>query len=239
MAEFKALIFDCDGVIAETEADGHRVAFNKVFAEEGLGVEWDVDTYGEKLKIAGGKERMKTIIYAPDFNKDVGDKEEYIKKLHKRKTDLYMEMIERGELPGREGVKRLVEEAHARGIKLAIGSTSNERGVNLLAKKVLGDEAYGYFDVILAGDVVKRKKPDPEIYLLAAEKLGVKPDECCVVEDTDNGVKAAKAAGMKCLVTKSEYSKNDPFPEADMVVDSLGESADTGVTIEQISALFE
>ena len=237
MAEFKALIFDCDGVIAETEADGHRVAFNKVFAEEGLGVEWDIDTYGEKLKIAGGKERMKTIIYAADFTKDVDDNEEYIKKLHKRKTDIYMEMIERGELPGREGVKRLVEEAHAHGIKLAIGSTSNERGVNLLAKTILGEEAYGYFDVILAGDVVKMKKPDPEIYLLAAEKLSVKPEDCCVVEDTGNGVQAAKAAGMKCLVTKSEYSKDEEFPEADLVVDSLGEG-ENAVTIETLEELF-
>ena len=120
MAELKALIFDCDGVIAETESEGHRIAFNKVFEEEGLGVQWDIDTYGEKLKIAGGKERMKTIIYAPDFTKDVGDKEEYIKKLHKRKTDLYMELIETGKLKARAGVARLMREAHEKGIKLAV-----------------------------------------------------------------------------------------------------------------------
>jgi len=238
MAEFKALIFDCDGVIAETEGQGHRVAFNKVFEEEGLGVHWDVETYGEKLKIAGGKERMRTIFTDPSFKKDVGDIDEYIKKLHKRKTDIYMEMIEKGELPGREGVKRLVEEAHARGKKLAIASTSNERGVTLLAKTILGDEAFSYFDIILAGDVVSRKKPDPEIYFLAAEKLGVKPEECCVIEDTKNGVRAAKAAGMKCVVTKSQYSKNDEFPEADLVVDSLGEGEDA-VTIDTIEQLFK
>jgi len=237
MEKFKALIFDCDGVIAETEADGHRVAFNKVFAEEQLGVEWDIVTYGEKLKIAGGKERMRTIFTDPSFKKDVGNIDEYIKKLHKRKTDLYMELIEKGQLPGREGVKRLAEEAHQHGIKLAIGSTSNERGVNLLAKHVLGKKAYGYFDVILAGDVVARKKPDPEIYLLAAEKLGVQPEECCVVEDTDNGVQAAKAAGMKCVVSKSQYSKDDEFPEADLVVDSLGEG-ENAVTIATIAKLF-
>lgn len=238
MAEFKALIFDCDGVIAETEGQGHRIAFNKVFEEEGLGVQWDIDTYGEKLKIAGGKERMRTIFTDPNFTKDVGDIDEYIKKLHKRKTDIYMEMIEKGELPGREGVKRLVEEAHARGKKLAIASTSNERGVTLLARRVLGDEAFGYFDIILAGDVVSRKKPDPEIYFLAAEKLGVKPEECCVIEDTKNGVAAAKAAGMKCVVTRSQYSQNDEFPEADLVVSSLGEG-EGAVTIDTIEALFK
>jgi HAD superfamily hydrolase (TIGR01509 family) len=238
MAEFKALIFDCDGVIAETESDGHRIAFNKVFAEEGLGVEWDVESYGEKLKIAGGKERMRTIFTDPNFKKDVGDIDEYIKKLHKRKTDIYMELIENGQLPGREGVKRLVEQAHQHGIRLAIGSTSNERGVNLLAKHVLGEEAYGYLDLILAGDVVSQKKPNPEIYILVAENLDVRPEQCCVIEDTKNGVRAAKAAGMKCVVTRSQYSKDEEFPEADLVVDSLGES-ENAVTIDTIAALFK
>lgn len=237
MASFKALIFDCDGVIAETEADGHRVAFNRVFAEENLPVEWDIDTYGEKLKVAGGKERMRTLFTNPDFQKEVGDIHEYIKKLHKRKTDIYMEMIEKGQLPGRPGVKRLAQEAQQRDIKLAIGSTSNERGVNLLARHVLGDRVYSYFEVILAGDVVSRKKPDPEIYLLAAEKLAVRPEECCVIEDTENGVAAAKRAGMKCVVTRSRYSRHEEFTAADLVVDSL-EQGDGPVTIEIIAALF-
>ena len=237
MADFNALIFDCDGVIAETEADGHRVAFNRVFAEEKLGVEWDTDTYGEKLKIAGGKERMRTLFVGPEAVKPVPDPDMTIKKLHKRKTDLYMEMIEKDQLPGRAGVKRLAEEAHARGIKLAIASTSNERGVNLLARHVLGDDVYGWFEAILAGDVVAKKKPDPEIYLLAAEKLGVAPEECCVVEDTGNGVAAAKAAGMNCVVTRSHYSKGEAFPEAELVVDGL-DGPGTRVTIDTVAALF-
>ena len=238
MAEFKALIFDCDGVLAETEADGHRVAFNKIFAEEKLGVEWDVTTYGEKLKIAGGKERMRTIFTDPNFRTEIGDIDEYIKKLHKRKTDMYIELIEKGLLPAREGVKRLAGEAHARNIKLAIGSTSNERGVKLIAQTVFGEQIYGYFEVILAGDIVSKKKPDPEIYLLAAQKLAVKPEECCVVEDTGNGVEAALAAGMKCLVTRSEYSKQESFPQADLVVNSLGELPENRVSIETINAFF-
>lgn len=238
MAEFKALIFDCDGVIAETEADGHRVAFNRVFQEEGLGVEWDVDTYGEKLKIAGGKERMRSIFSDPQCIIKVDDVDAYIKKWHQRKTDLYMEIIERGELPGRKGVKRLVEEAHKAGIKLAIASTSNERGVRLIARWVLGD-AFEFFDAILAGDVVSKKKPDPEIYLLAARTLMVQPAECCVVEDTDNGFQAAQAAGMRCVVTRSQYSKNEQFPGADLVVDSLGEAAEAdSVSIAKIKTLF-
>ncbi len=239
MGKLKALIWDCDGVLAETEKDGHRVAFNRVFEEEGLGVHWDVETYGEKLKIAGGKERMRTIIYADDFDKDVGDKEEYIKKLHKRKTDIYMELIEQGLLPPRPGVARLMREAHERGIRLAIASTSNERGVTLIAKKNLGDEIFGWIEYILAGDVVPKKKPAPDIYLLALEKLGIGPDEALVVEDTRNGVEAARAAGIQVLVTRSEYSKGEDFPEALLVVDELGESPEDGVTIDKLIELFE
>ena len=239
MAEFKALIFDVDGVVAETEADGHRVAFNRVFEEEGLPIRWDKERYGELLKIAGGKERLRTEVYSPDFPKQVEDKEEYIKKLHKRKTDIYMEMIASGVLKPREGVGRLIREAHDAGLKLAVASTSNERGVRFLLQNLLGDEIYNLFDVILAGDVVKNKKPDPEIYFLAAEKLGVKPEECAVVEDTMNGLRAAKGAGMKCVVTRSEYTKNEPFEEADLVVDSLGEPPGPHVSIEDIRALFQ
>ena len=115
---FGALIFDVDGVIAETEADGHRVAFNRVFAEEGIDTHWDVDTYGKLLSIAGGKERMKTVLYSDEFSRDVGDKEEYIKKLHKRKTEIFQQLVSEGKLPARRGVRRLVQETRARGIKL-------------------------------------------------------------------------------------------------------------------------
>jgi beta-phosphoglucomutase-like phosphatase (HAD superfamily) len=136
VAQMKALIFDQDGVIADTERDGHRVAFNRVFEEEGLGVSWSVERYGQLLKIAGGKERMKTVVYSDDFAKDVGDKEAYIKKLHKRKTDIFMEIVSRGQIALRSGVARLVREAHQNGLKLAVCSTSNERAVHTLVKAV-------------------------------------------------------------------------------------------------------
>lgn len=237
---FQALIFDVDGVVAETEAEGHRVSFNKVFEEEGLDARWDHALYGELLKIAGGKERMKTVVYGRDFKKDVGDKEEYIKKLHKRKTEIFQQLIHAGRLPARPGIKRLIEEAHGRGIKLGIGSTSNIDAVTTLLKSTLGEKAFGCFDVVLAGDVVKRKKPDPEIYSLNSERLGVAPAECCVVEDMVIGLQAAKAIGMKCIITRSYYSRNDDFSGADLVVDSLGEPGDaTVVTVDAIRGLFK
>lgn len=238
MAKLEAIIWDCDGVLAETEKDGHRVAFNRIFEEEGLGVRWDVATYGEKLKIAGGKERMRPIVYAPDFTKDVGDKDEYIKKLHKKKTDLYLQLVEQGLLPPRQGVARLMRAAHTKGIRLAIASTSNERAVRGIARQ-LGDDVFGWFEHILGGDVVAKKKPAPDIYLLAAEKLGLDPSACLVVEDTENGYEAGRAAGMQVLVTRSQYSKDEHFPDAMIVVDSLGDAAEDGVTLAQLVAMFE
>lgn len=230
----KALIFDQDGVIADTERDGHRVAFNRAFEEEGLDVSWSVEHYGRLLKIAGGKERMKTVVYGDDFTKDLGDKEEFIKKLHKRKTDIFMEMVAEGELALRSGVRRLIDEAHRAGLKLAVCSTSNERAVHTLLRTLLGEEVYGWFDVILAGDVVKRKKPSPEIYDLAAERLCLKPYQCTVVEDSRNGLLAAKGAGMLCIITQNEYTAAEDFREADLVLDCLGDPG--GETAHVISA---
>jgi HAD superfamily hydrolase (TIGR01509 family) len=233
----KALIWDCDGVLADTERDGHRVTFNQVFEEEGLGVQWDVPTYGEKLKIAGGKERMRTILDAPGFAKEIGDKDEYLKKLHKRKTDLYVSLIEEGRLPPRPGVARFMREAHAAGMRLAIASTSAERSVRGIARQ-LGDDIYGWFEVVLAGDVVPKKKPAPDIYNLAAEKLGLDPSECLVVEDNENGYKAARAAKMNVLVTRSVYSQHEHFPEALLVVDELGDGPG-GLKFADVRKKFE
>jgi len=236
---FEALIFDVDGVIAETEADGHRVAFNRVFEEEGIDAHWDVDTYGRLLSIAGGKERMKTVIYSEEFRRDVGDKEEYIKKLHKRKTEIFQQLVAEGKLPARRGVRRLIHEAHSSRIKLGIATTSNINAATFLIKNALGEEIFGYFDAVLAGDIVKRKKPDPEIYNLAAQRLKVGNGECAVVEDMVIGLRAAKAARMKCIITKSYYSRNDDFAGADLVVDHLGEPGDAVVvTAESIENLF-
>ncbi|MBI3991019.1 MAG: HAD-IA family hydrolase [Candidatus Omnitrophica bacterium] len=235
----KALIFDVDGVIAETEADGHRVAFNRVFKEEGLKIEWTKDKYGELLKIAGGKERLRTIFDEPDFDKEIADRDGYIKKLHERKTQIFTELIEDGRIKARPGVARLIREARGKGLKLGIASTSNEKSVNHLIAKVLGDDIHRSFDVILAGDVVKQKKPSPEIYLLAAERLKVNPAECAVIEDTLNGLKAAKSAGMKCIITRSEYSEKEDLKEADLVVNGLGEKGEeTVVTIDTIFNLL-
>lgn len=234
----KALIFDCDGVIVDTERDGHRVAFNRAFAAKGLATEWDVPTYGGLLKVAGGKERMKHHFDTTGWPAGVTDQEALIKDLHKLKTDLFMQIIASGELPLRPGVARLVDEALADGaIKLAICSTSNERAVNLVAEKLLGPARKARFNAILAGDVVSKKKPDPEIYNLAVQTLGVRPEECVVVEDSRNGLLAARGAGMHCVITTNGYTEDEDFSGADLVVPELGDGSRVQVTLARLKEL--
>ncbi len=235
----KALIFDCDGVLADTERDGHRVAFNRAFAAKGYAIEWDVELYGKLLEIAGGKERMRHYFDTYGWPSGASDKDALIKELHKLKTDLFMQIIESGELPLRPGVARLVDEAIAANITLVVCSTSNERAVNLVVERLLSPHRKSHFAAILAGDVVTKKKPDPQIYNLACHELGLAPSECVVVEDSRNGLLAAKAAGMYCIVTTNGYTKDEDFSEADLVVSELGDEPDIQVTLQQIQRIVE
>jgi HAD superfamily hydrolase (TIGR01509 family) len=233
----KALIFDCDGVIVDTERDGHRVAFNRAFAERGYDFQWSVDLYGELLKVAGGKERMRHCLDEHGWPPDVEDKDSLIKQLHRRKTDLFLEIIDSGGLPLRPGVARLVDEAIGGGMMLAVCSTSNERAVNLVLDRMLGKKRRAGFNAILAGDVVSRKKPDPEIYNLARDRLGLDASECVVIEDSRNGLLAAKAAGMFCVVTTNGYTVDEDFGEADAVFPELGDPPNVRVSLATLKAL--
>jgi len=222
MAEIKAIIFDQDGVIIDTERDGHRVAFNKTFKEFGFDFEWDVDYYHELLQVAGGKERMRHHLHTKGFGREVKPEEEdeLIKALHKRKTEIFIELIKEGALPLRPGIKRIMKEAMNRGLKVGICTTSNEKAAHAVAYEILKDIK---FDFVLAGDVVKKKKPNPEIYLLALKKGGLKAEECIVVEDSRNGLLAAKAAGMNVVVTTNHYTEKENLREADIIVTCLGD----------------
>jgi len=232
----RALIFDCDGVLVDTERDGHRVAFNRAFAALDLGVEWDIPLYGELLQVAGGKERMKHYFDSVGWPAEREDKDDLIRDLHRIKTEAFRGMIVLGELNFRPGVVRLIDEAIAAGVQLAVCSTSNERAVHSIVDK-LGPARRSRFDLILAGDVVSRKKPDPEIYLRALEELDVSATDCFVVEDNRNGLLAAKAAGIRCLITTSSYSCSEDFREADLVVDELGDPPSVRVTLEQLEQI--
>ena len=232
-----ALIFDCDGVLVDTERDGHRVAFNRAFEKKGLDVVWNVELYGELLKIAGGKERITHYLNQTGWPRGVEDREQFIRDLHKLKTDLFISIIQSGELPLRPGVARLVDEAIQADVSLAVCSTSNELAVNLVVGKMLGPQRKAKFDAVLAGDVVSKKKPDPEIYDLAKRRLGVEGHDCVVVEDSRNGLLAAVNAGMHCLITTNSYTENEDFSEADQVVPELGDPPNVYVTLQELQQI--
>ena len=235
----KALIFDCDGVLVDTERDGHRVAFNLAFAARGYDFQWDTELYGDLLKIAGGKERMRHYFNTRGWPEDVEDRDALIRELHRSKTELFVKIIESGQLALRLGVARLVDEAIEENVLLAVCSTSNERAVSLIVEKLLGRERKSCFAAILAGDVVSRKKPDPEIYNLAKKQLGLDGSECVVIEDSRNGLLAAKAAGMHCVITTNGYTANEDFTEADMVVTEIGNPPHVQMTIKKLKLIKE
>ncbi len=222
MGKIKAVFFDQDGVIIDTERDGHRVSFNLTFKEFGFSDEWSVDYYHELLQIAGGKERMKHHLQTHGFSKPVppDQVEDLIKEMHKRKTALFVELIETGKLPLRPGIHRFMQEAMQAGLKIGVCTTSNEQAARTVTGKILEDIK---FDLVLAGDVVSKKKPDPEIYHLALSQTGLKPDEVIVVEDSKNGVLAAKAANTHVIVTTNYYTEKEDVSGGDIIVTCLGD----------------
>lgn len=222
MAQIKAIFFDQDGVIIDTERDGHRVAFNDTFREMGLEVYWDEDYYHELLQVGGGKERMRHHLHTRGFGKEIKpeQEDELIQAMHKHKTSRFVELIESGSLPLRPGIYRFMNEAVQAGLILGICTTSNERAADAIANKILKDIP---FDFVLAGDIVKKKKPDPEIYNLALAKTGLKPEECLVIEDSRNGVLAAKGAGMPVVATTNHYTEKEDLSGADIIVTTLGD----------------
>lgn len=235
----KALIFDCDGVLVDTERDGHRVAFNRAFRRKGLDSEWSIEEYGELLRVPGGKERLRHWFETRGWPPGTADRDAFIRDLHRLKTTLFQEIIEAGELPLRSGVARLVDEAIARDLTLAVCSTSNERAVNTVVGALLGAERKAEFRAILAGDIVSRKKPDPEIYELARERLGLSGGDCMVIEDSRAGLLAAKGAGMHCLITTNGYTAREDFSEAERVVPELGDPPGPVVSMDDLYRLVQ
>ena len=225
MVELKAILFDVDGTLANTERDGHRVAFNKAFRTAGLDWEWTVELYGELLAVTGGKERIKHFIstYNPKLP-PLADMDGFSTGLHKSKTEFYTDVLRRGEIPLRSGVERLIREARTAGLRVGVATTTTLENVIALMECSTGGEAIDWFDVIAAGDVVPAKKPAPDIYLYALEKLGVSGPECIAFEDSENGVFSARDAGIRTiLVTVNDYTRGQDFSDATVVLDSIGE----------------
>jgi HAD superfamily hydrolase (TIGR01509 family) len=223
-----ALIFDSDGDLADTERFGHLPAFNATFREFELPVEWSEAEYGRLLRIGGGKERMAALltpafVEAAGLPRDPEGQAAEVARWHARKTAIYTEMVAAGRLPPRPGISRIIGDAEEAGWRLGVASTSAEASVRAILEVAAGPEHAARFDLLLAGDVVSHKKPAPDIYQLAIELLGVSPAEVLVIEDSRNGLVAAIGAGLPCLVTVSDYTAEEDFSEAAMVVTSLGD----------------
>jgi HAD superfamily hydrolase (TIGR01509 family) len=219
----QALIFDVDGTLADTERDGHRIAFNRAFRDFGLNWYWDVPNYGSLLKVAGGKERI--CHYVRNFLPDGGppDIDRIARDLHAAKTKHYCALVEGGRIRLRPGVSRLLREARAAGVRLAIATTTTSANVSSLLRSTLGVEAADWFECIAAGDIVTRKKPSPDIYLHVLERLGLGPEACIAFEDSGNGLSASRAAGIATVVTPTIYTATDDFAGALCVLSDLGE----------------
>lgn len=217
--KLQALIFDVDGTLSETE-EVHRAAFNATFGEPGgTGWHWDQALYAELLQVTGGKERIAHYIAKLGLPA-LAQRE--IAALHATKTAHYTRLVNEGGLMLRPGVRRLLQEAAAAGLKLAIATTTSPANVQAL---LAACTALPDFDVIAAGDEVAAKKPAPDIYHRALQRLGLSADACIAFEDTENGVASATGANLRCVVTISLYGGNGPFPRAAATVSSLGDES--------------
>ena len=219
----QAIIFDVDGTLADTE-DAHRIAFNQAFAENGLDWNWDVELYDKLLKVTGGKERIKYFVsdFLPGYVKPESF-EDFVRHLHKVKTAHYTAMLAAGEIPLRPGIRQLMRDARAAGIRLAIATTTSPENVAGLLEVGLGKDWASYFDANGCGDIVPAKKPAPDIYNWVLDQLKLAPQDCIALEDSYNGLRASLAAGIKTYITTNHYTRNQDFTGAAAVFNDLGD----------------
>lgn len=236
-----ALVFDCDGVLGDTERDGHLPAFNATFEQFGLPVRWSVEQYGRLLRIGGGKERLATALDDPEVWRAAGspatpeERADLVATWHRAKTKTFTDLIAAGVVPPRPGVRRIITGALAADWTVAVASTSAEPSVRAVLAGAVGADLAATIPVF-AGDVVPRKKPDPAVYELTVRELGLDPAETLVVEDSRNGLLAATGAGLRTVVTVSGYTRDEDFTGAALVLTSLGDP--DGETLEVLADPF-
>lgn len=209
----RALIFDVDGTLAETE-EAHRAAFNRTFADFGLPWQWDQTLYRALLKVSGGKERIRAFVADHDPDRLDEGLGALIVKLHARKTEHYTAAVSTGAVPFRPGVRRLINEARALGLRLAIATTTSTANVTALLDGATGGDGHAWFETLCCAEDAPVKKPDPQVYNVALSRLNLRPHQALALEDSPNGVQAARAAGIPVVVSEGVYTKGDDFTGA-------------------------
>ena len=218
----QALLWDVDGTVAETERDGHRIAFNQAFEELGLGWRWNVPRYGELLRVTGGRERLlHDMATQPDAPNTSAERDALIRELHRRKHLAYTALLAQGGITPRPGVRRLVDECRAAGVALAVVTTSSRSSVEALFGSIWGTAWPAMFAAVVCAEDAPDKKPDPQAYLLALQRLRLAAQDCFALEDSPAGLQAARAAGIACGVTRSFYFQTAAFEGAAWVRDDL------------------
>lgn len=219
----QAVIFDFDGSMADTERDGHRVAYNLAFTEAGLPWVWDVETYGQLLRFRSGQARLaeySALHPMPDAEPLDASQ---IAALHAAKTRIFGDLVSRGSVPLRPGVERLISECRSRGVKLAIVSGTSRSNVESLIAGTMGKSALAGFAVVVTGNNEFAKKPDPAGYVHALAQLEIAPDRCVAIEDSYAGVRSAFEAGVPALITSNAYTRVENFSGAMAILSDLGE----------------
>lgn len=213
----QAVVFDVDGTLVDSERDGHRVAFNRAFDEAGLPFHWHVDLYGELLHVTGGARR--TAAYLAQQGIAPAESRRLAKRLHARKTEIFVDLVGRGTLRPRPGVARLLDDLKRSDIRLAIATTGTATWVHPLLDSLFGLDR---FETVITSNEAPALKPDPDAYQMALERLGVTAAGAVAVEDSRNGLLAAKAAGIRCAMVVNGYTRNQALDEADLVLDGFG-----------------
>ncbi|MGH9041052.1 MAG: HAD-IA family hydrolase [Acidimicrobiia bacterium] len=213
---FEAVILDVDGTLVDSERDGHRVAFNAAFKEFGLPWEWGVEEYGRLLRVTGGQSRLHA--YLAEHGVPEEERAELVPRLHRYKTDVFLELVKAGDVPPRPGVARFLDEVSGAGLRMAVATTGSLVWVEPLLERHFGLDR---FEAVVGGDDVKATKPDPAAYLVTLERLALEPGDAVAIEDSVPGLGSARAAGVACVVVTNNYTRGQDFTGAALVLDSF------------------
>lgn len=215
----EAVIFDVDGTLVDSERDGHRVAFNRAFEEFGLPDRWEPEYYGELLHTTGGLHRIDRHLATRGMPEP--DRQRLVPELHRRKTEIFRELVAGGMLQPRPGVRRFLDELAQDGLRLAVATTGTRDGVVPLIHGLFGEEC---FAVVITRDEAPVLKPDPSAYVEALKRLALEPDSAIAVEDSRNGLLSATDASLRCVVLVNAYTQDHDLSGADLTMDGFGEA---------------